>query len=61
MVNNVFNLSKYINEAVVKEILNEIPNNEITDPMYGARTIGFTAGDANNEFMRRLQLNSKQI
>lgn len=44
-----------------KEILNEIPNNEVTSPMYGARTIGYTAGDANNEFMRRLKLNSKQI
>lgn len=44
-----------------KEILNEIPNNIITPPIYGARVVGFTAGDANNEFMRRLQLNSKQI
>ena len=45
----------------VKEILNEIPDTIITNPMYGARTIGFTAGDANNEFLRRLQLNSKNI
>ena len=45
----------------VKEILNEIDDSEITDPIYGARTIGFNAGDANNEFMRRLQLNSKRI
>ena len=30
----------------------------ITEPMYGY--IGY-AGDANNEFMRRLKLNSKQI
>lgn len=44
-----------------KEILNEIPDDEITEPMYGARTIGFSASDANSEFMRRLQLNSKQI
>lgn len=44
-----------------KEILNEIPNNIVTEPMYGALTVGFTAADANNEFIRRLQLNSKNI
>lgn len=44
-----------------KKILNEIPNDIITPSLYGAHTTGFTAGDANNEFMRRLQLNSKQI
>ena len=44
-----------------KEIFNEIPDDITTDPMYGARTLGYTPSDANNEFMRRLQLNSKQI
>lgn len=44
-----------------KEILNEIPDDITTEPMYGARTLGYTPSDANNEFMRRLQLNSKQI
>jgi hypothetical protein len=44
-----------------KEILNTAPNDIITDAMYGARTVGFSASDANNEFMRRLKLNSKQI
>lgn len=44
-----------------KEILNNIPNNIHTDPMYGAHTQGFTASDANNDFMRRLKLNSKGI
>lgn len=44
-----------------KEILNNIPNNIHTDPMYGAHTQGFTASDANNDFMRRLKLNSKEI
>ena len=44
-----------------KEILKDVPDSELTEPMYGARTLGFTANDANNEFMRRLQLNSKQI
>ena len=45
----------------VKEILTDKDNTVITDPMYGARTIGYTANDANNEFMRRLKLNSKNI
>lgn len=44
-----------------KEIFNDVSNDIITDKMYGARTIGFSASDANNEFMRRLSLNSKQI
>lgn len=44
-----------------KTILNEISNDITTDPMYGSRTMGYTASDANSEFMRRLQLNSKQI
>jgi hypothetical protein len=44
-----------------KEILNEISNDLITEPMYGSRTLGYTASDANNEFMRRLQLNSRPI
>ena len=44
-----------------KEILSNIPNNILTEPMYGSRTEGFTSNDANNEFMRRLQLNSKKI
>ena len=45
----------------VKEILNEVPDDEITEPMYAARTLGFTANDANNEFIRRLKLNSRNI
>lgn len=44
-----------------KEILNNISNDIITQPMYGSRVIGFSASDANNEFMRRLKLNSKNI
>ena len=44
-----------------KSILSDVSNEIITDPMYGARTIGYTASDANNEFMRRLKLNSKNI
>jgi hypothetical protein len=44
-----------------KNILNNIDNNIITDPIYGSRTMGYSASDANNEFMRRLQLNSKPI
>lgn len=44
-----------------KEILSNIPENIVTKPMYGARTIGYTASDANNDFLRRLKLNSKQI
>lgn len=44
-----------------KEILNEISDNIVTEPMYDARIIGFKSYDANNEFMRRLKLNSKQI
>ena len=45
----------------VKDILNEIPNNIKTDSMYDSRKIGFSVSDANNEFMRRLSLNSKGI
>ena len=44
-----------------KEIFSEVSDDIATDKMYGARAMGFTAGDANNEFMRRLKLNSKQI
>lgn len=44
-----------------QEIFSGVDNTIITSPMYGARTAGFTASDANNEFMRRLKLNSKQI
>lgn len=44
-----------------KNILDNVSNDIITEPMYGARSVGYTAGDANNEFMRRLSLNSKQI
>ena len=44
-----------------KEILNDISGDVITEPMYGSRTLGFSVGDANNEFMRRLLLNSKNI
>ena len=44
-----------------KNILNNISEDIITDPIYGSRTMGYKASDANNEFMRRLQLNSKAI
>lgn len=44
-----------------QEIFNQVDESIRTEPMYGARTVGFTASDANNEFMRRLKLNSKQI
>ena len=43
------------------EILNEISTDITTEPMYGARTIGYNKTDANFEFMRRLFLNTKQI
>lgn len=45
----------------VKNVLSTISNDIISEPMYGARSIGYTACDGNNEFMRRLLLNSKQI
>ena len=44
-----------------KEIFSNVPNDIITPPMYGARTIGYNAGDANAEFMRRLKLNTRGI
>ena len=44
-----------------KTLLNNVPNDIVTEPMYGSRTMGYTAGDANNEFLRRLKLNSKSI
>lgn len=44
-----------------KNILSNIGDDIKTKPMYGAITDGFTASDANNEFMRRLKLNSKSI
>lgn len=44
-----------------KNILNTISEDIVTSPMYNTRTIGYKASDANNEFMRRLQLNSKKI
>lgn len=44
-----------------KVILNNISNDEISDPIYGSRSLGFTVGDANNDFLRRLKLNSKSI
>ena len=44
-----------------KEIFNGVSNNIITPSLYGALAVGYTASDANNEFMRRLKLNSKQI
>lgn len=45
----------------VKTVLNDVSNDIITPPMYGARTLGFTSSDANAEFMRRLSLNSKRV
>lgn len=44
-----------------KVLFSEVSEDIITDPMYGSRTIGYTAGDANAEFMRRLKINSKNI
>lgn len=44
-----------------KEILNEENNDIKTDNIYESRVMGYTAADANNEFMRRLHLNSKDI
>lgn len=44
-----------------KAILSEVSSDIITTPLYGSRTNGYNATDANNEFMRRLQLNSKNI
>lgn len=45
----------------VKDILNGVPENIKTEPMYGSRKIGFTSSDANSEFMRRLSLNYKGL
>lgn len=45
----------------VKDILNDIPDNIKTNTLYNSRKIGFSASDANSEFMRRLSLNSKSI
>lgn len=45
----------------VKEILTEASCDITTDPMYTSRSVGFNVNDANNEFMRRLKLNSKEI
>lgn len=44
-----------------KEILSLAPENILTKPMYSNRSIGFNCNDANNEFLRRLKLNSKNI
>ena len=44
-----------------KVLFSEVSDNIVTDPMYGSRTIGYTAGDASAEFMRRLKINSKHI
>lgn len=44
-----------------KQILSDIPEDVLTEPMYGAYSLGFKASDANIEFMRRLKLNSKNI
>lgn len=44
-----------------QSLFNNISESIITEPMYGSRVSGFTASDANNEFLRRLKLNSKDI
>ena len=44
-----------------QNILKNFSEEDITDPMYEGRSVGFTASDANNEFLRRLNLNSKFI
>lgn len=45
----------------VKQILNNISENVITDTMYESNNKGFNNIDGNNEFLRRLFLNSKNI
>lgn len=45
----------------VKQILNYVPENIITDTMYEYNNKGFNKIDGNNEFLRRLFLNSKNI
>lgn len=45
----------------VKEILNGVSSDIVTPPMYSSRGAGFNANEANNEFLRRLKLNSKHI
>jgi hypothetical protein len=44
-----------------KDILNEISNDIISTPQYPTRQIGYTASEANSEFIRRLLLNSRHI
>lgn len=56
-ISDVLNLNGW----ETKEILNDVPDDIITEPIYSSRTIGYKASDANNEFMRRLKLNSKGI
>lgn len=45
----------------VKNILSTFPDNTLTSPVYSSQSRGYKASDANNEFMRRLKLNSKNI
>ena len=45
----------------MKDILTGISENIKTEPLYSSRVIGFSASDANSEFMRRLSLNFKGI
>ena len=44
-----------------KSILNEVSDDIITEPIYDVCKVGYKASDANNEFMKRLKLNSKNI
>lgn len=44
-----------------KRLFNGVSESIVTPEMYPSRTIGFTANDANNEFIRRLKLNSGSI
>ena len=44
-----------------KNIFTTLPNEYVSEIFYGDKIISATAMDANNEFMRRLKLNSTQI
>ena len=54
---DVLNLSGW----ETKSILNNISDDIRTETMYESRAMGYKASDANNEFMKRLKLNSKNI
>lgn len=45
----------------VKEILNNVSDGIVSNTLYGSKTINYKSSDANNDFMRRLKLNGKNI